>query len=109
MTDKIRKNSNNECLIDIGSNIICNERIQSQDLLKTEIEIKLGDWNQLGNIFEISDSKLKSISSIYMSFDSKGWNTFKSDKSNTYLKLQSHFFVKENRFSGFEVFLIIKF
>ena len=35
------------------------------------VEIKLGDWNQLGNTFEISDSKLKSISSIYMSFDSK--------------------------------------
>ena len=71
MTDEIEKNSSNKCLIHHGSNIICNERIQSQNLLKTEIEIKLGDWNQFGNTFEISDSKLKSISSIYMSLDSK--------------------------------------
>ena len=37
MTDEIEKNSSNESLIHIGSNIICNERIQSHDLLKTEI------------------------------------------------------------------------
>ena len=37
MTDEIEKNSSNKCLIHLGSNIICYERIQSQDLLKTEI------------------------------------------------------------------------
>ena len=71
MTDEIERNSSYEWLIHHGSNIICYERIQSLDLLKMEIEIKLGDFNQFGNIFEIPDSKLKSISSIYMSFDSK--------------------------------------